>query len=132
MKDKDPRVEDTQYGAPLATAGSNEHVPTADASVLADDLLFFYVHWHGIATPIDKARRDLLMKAAHQIRALRDEVAQWRTWGVIEIAVRNPNVSQLYGALGRARTESRSRTRTAQPTAVAWAGWLSASWCSWR
>jgi hypothetical protein len=93
MKDKDPRVEDTQYGAPLATAGSNEHVPTADASVLADDLLFFYVHWHGIATPIDKARRDLLMKAAHQIRALRDEVAQWRTWGVIEIAVRNPNVS---------------------------------------
>jgi hypothetical protein len=36
MKDKDPRVDDTQYGAPLATAGENKQVPAAEARRLLD------------------------------------------------------------------------------------------------
>lgn len=37
----------------------------------------------------------VLSKCGMLIRALLSEIDQWKTWGVIEIAVRNPNVASF-------------------------------------
>ena len=56
----------------------------------------------------DKCRCDEC-SLGREVEALKLENAQWRTWGIIEIAVRNPNVAEYMNHWERRATEAEAK-----------------------
>ena len=74
------------------------------------------------AVEIKRLRAEL----KYEIKRLRAELKQWTTWGVIEVAIRNPSVSEYMrhweGRATKAEADRDSFARALHEIAEEWAG----------